>query len=79
MATYPECDRYECPECPRQDDCVDRDWRPEEDDSLAADAFLDYIDGRLQELEEAIAHLTRFEERVMRILAAIVKTSEEDE
>jgi len=49
------------------------------DDSVA-DAFIGYVDDRINELEEKIEHLCQFEDRIMRILAAVEKYSvgEED-
>jgi len=81
MAHYPECDSYECADCPRRDLCVDYEPLPEvfNDDSVA-DAFIGYVDDRINELEEKIEHLCQFEDRIMRILAAVEKYSvgEED-
>ena len=74
MGTYPECDRYECPECPRQQDCVEAQTPTDE-----ADAWLDYVDDRINELEEQIEHLKRFEGRVLAVFSAIVKSLDHEE
>lgn len=81
MSSYPECDSYECEECPRRDLCVDYEPLPEVfNDGNAMDAFVAYIEDRTNELEEKVEHLLQFEDRIMRILAAVEKYSigEED-
>ncbi len=82
--SYPECDSYECADCPRRDLCVDYEPLPPlpdvfspnalSDDSVA-DAFIGYVDDRINELEEKVEHLCQFEDRIMRILAAVEKYS----
>lgn len=44
----------------------------------SADAFLDYIEDRLAEIEERLAHLYRFEERILHVLAAVQKGTREE-
>ncbi len=80
--SYPECDSYECADCPRRDLCVDYEPLPPlpdvfspnalSDDSVA-DAFIGYVDDRINELEEKVEHLLLFEDRIMRILSAVEK------
>ncbi len=79
MGHYPECDSYECDECPRRDECVDYvPSGPDLVDDRSADAFLDYIEDRLAEIEERVAHLYRFEERILHVLAAVQKSTREE-
>lgn len=77
-AHYPECDSFECPECPRRGVCADFELP---DEALfpgsPSEAFVDYIEDRISEIEVKVAHLYETEERMMRILAAIQKCQEE--
>ena len=74
---YPECDQYECEECPRQDECIDRDLDDLSVEPGAEDSFLDYVEQRFNAIERRLYALEKFKEGVERIVANATKSYEE--
>lgn len=81
--TYPECDQYECLECPRQHDCVDVDEAVLEgfttEENIAADALLDYFEQRFNDLERRVRECEELKAGVERMFAAMNRAYETEE
>lgn len=80
MSSYPECDQYDCMECPRRDECVDVDEESLgiEPGDAQAQAFVDHLEWRLQALESRLEEAIRFGDRIERILAHVVREYENE-
>lgn len=79
--SYPECDQYECDECPRRSDCVDYEPSEAPDGTVPVDsAVIDrLLDERLSEIEDRLAQLEREVDGFERMISAVIKTRNEEE
>lgn len=79
--SYPECDRFECPECPRKDDCVDYEdeWDENITESSPEEMAYYMMTDRMDKLEEMVRETQRFVDAIERALSAMVKAYNDEE
>lgn len=79
MSSYPECDQYECEECPRASECIDVELSDLSIEPTAEDSFIDYIDQRFNDIERRLYALEQFQQSVNKMVASATKAYEEEE
>lgn len=77
--TYPECDAYDCPECPRAPECIDRDIDELSIEPTAEDSFIEYIDQRFNDIERRLYALEKFKDAVERLVSKATQAYENEE